>query len=514
MVISLFHSLYFVLLFLFKSQFENADMETDLLALETFLGRVFEHCFLSAISVLRYPTSLHAESSSSNVASVIEDRKHVLLKQLRTVFFPDNDVESGFARVLRRRLQLLLREKESLAPANMKTIEQTLIQQAATEANLASHSTFNKSVSALITSKLTPILASLLSFADTNHNLSVLFDENSEFRDMWLDMLSHDEVTTFGFEEALHLQGRAVGDQLAPDSQLEVGVRFLPCGKQLLRDPRLPFSFVVFSQIDALTRTPIDTDSAVKRAVFLCRHFANTPVGAFIQKCGVNEESLVGAYLSDMVAMVHEASSQDELNALEYVLRTQLRSIRTEVEQYITSNLEDLTEEQRALLSLPALHLAYEQLSNRFELVRRLFLTSNKVGCSNEVAGFLLAVDNPLELLVNFDLLCARSLLETLLRNGNEMTKKEGREMFALYSEWGEHVKHAELIVYACLSTLDGDRLPDQRSKEIDNCRHLLSRLLVTSLFLKNMKGCELDDMLVDAIWKVCYSDLQRLSLF
>ena len=174
-------------------------METDLQALKTLLGRVFERCFLSAISVLRYPTALSADSSALNAASVIEDRKHVLLKQLRAVFFPDSDVESEFARALRRRVLLLLREKESLAPANMKTIEQTLIQQAATEANLASHSTFNKSVSALITSKLT---VSLLSFADINHNLSALFDENSEFRCMWLDMLSHDEVTTFGFEEA------------------------------------------------------------------------------------------------------------------------------------------------------------------------------------------------------------------------------------------------------------------------------------------------------------------------
>ena len=85
------------------------------------------------------------------------------------------------------------------------------------------------------------------------------------------------------------------------------------------------------------------------------------------------------------------------------------------------------------------------------------------------------------------------------------MTEKLGREMFALYSEWEEHVKHAELVVYACLSAFDGDRLTEQRLKEIDNCRHLLSRLLVASLFLKNMKGCQLDDLPVDAIWKVCY---------
>ena len=137
----------------------------------------------------------------------------------------------------------------------MKTIEQTLIKQAATDENLASHGTFNRSISALIISKLTPILSSLLSFADTNHNLSVLFDEKSELRNVWLDMLSNNEVIPFGFEEALRLQGRAVGDQLAPDSQLEVDVRLLPRGQQLLRDPRLPFSFVVFSQIDALTRT-------------------------------------------------------------------------------------------------------------------------------------------------------------------------------------------------------------------------------------------------------------------
>ena len=502
--------LYIILHFL-QSHSENADYETDLLKFETLLGRLFERCLLSAISILRYPTSLSAESSSPHAASVIEDRNHVLLKQLRSVFFSNHNVESVFARALRRRVQLLLREKESFAPANMKTIEKTLIQQAATEANLASHSTFNKSVAALITKKLTPILASLLSFVDTNHNLSVVFDENSEVRDMWLDMLSHDEVTPFGFEEALRLQGRAVGDQLAPDSQLEVDVRFLPRGPQLLRDPRLPFSFVVFSQIDALTRTPIDNDSAVKRAVSFCRLFANTPIGAFIQQCAVNKEALVSAYLSDMVAMVHEASSQDELNAVEYVLRIQLRSICNEMEQYITTNPEDLPEEQRMLLPLPALHLAYEQLSNRFELVRRLFLTSNKVGCSNEVAGFLIAVDNPLELLANFDLLCARSLLETLLRNGNEMTKKEGRKMFALYSEWAEHVKHAELTVYACLSTLDGDRLTEQRIKEIGNCRHLLSRLLVAYMFLKNMKGCVIDDVLVDAIWKVCRSLISKV---
>ena len=489
-----------------KSQLEIAENEIDLLELKTLLDRVFERCLLSAISVLRYPTSLPVKFSATNAASGIDDRKHLLLKQLRTVFFSDSEVESGFAQALRRRVLLLLREKESLAPTNMKTIEQTLIQQAASEANLAKHSTFNKSVAALISSKLTPILASLLSFADTNHNLSVLFDENSEFRDMWLDMLSRDEVTPFGFEEALRLQGRAVGDQLAPDSQLEVDVRFLPREQQLLRDPRLPFSFLEFSQIDTFLRSPIDNESVVKRAVSLCRNFANTPIGEFIQQCGVNEEALVGAYLSDMVSMVHEASSEDELNAVEYVLRTQLSSIRTEVEQYITMNSEDLPEEQRVLLPLSALHLAYEQLSNRFELVRRLFLTSNKVGCSHEMAGFLPGEYSAQELLVNFDLLCARRLLESISRLGKAMTeKKVGREMFSLYSEWAEHVKHAELIVYACCSALGGDSLTEQRSKEIGNCRHLLSRLLVVSLFLKNMKGCHLDDLPVDAIWKVCY---------
>ena len=489
---------------LLKSKLEIADNETDLLELETLLDRVFERCLLSAISVLRYPTSLLVKSSASSAVSGIEDRKHVLLKQLRAVFYSDSDVESGFAQALRKRVQLLLREKENLAPAN---IEQTLIQQAATEANLASHSTFNKSVSALITSKLTSILASLLSFTDTNHNLSVFLDENSEFRDMWLDMLSHDEVTTFGFDEALRLQGHAVVDQLSPESQLEVDVLFLPRG--LLRDPRLPFSFVVFSQIDTRMCKTIDNESVVKRAVSLCRNFANTPIGEFIQQCGVNEGALVGAYLSDMVAMIHEASSQDELNAVEYVLRTQLRSIHTEVEQYITTNPEDLPEEQRMLLSLPTLHLAYEQLSNRFDLVRRLFLTSNKVGCSNEVAGFLLGVNNSQELLVNFDLLCARRLLESLSRLGKAMTeKKVGFELTG--SEWAEHVKHAELIVYACFSALGGNDLTEQRSNEIGNCRHLLSRLLVVSLFLQNMKGCELDEKLLDTIWKVCYRVISR----
>ena len=66
--------------------------------------------------------------------------------------------------------------------------------------------------------------------------------------------------------------------------------------------------------------------------------------------------------------MVYEASLQDELSAVEYMLRTQLRSILTVVEQYITTNPEDLPEEKRVLLPLLALHLAYEQPSNRFEL--------------------------------------------------------------------------------------------------------------------------------------------------
>ena len=118
--------------------------------METLLGRVFERCLLSAISVLRYPTSLPASVYCSQVLPLAyEDRKHVLLKQLRAVFFSKtrvHDVESGFAQALRRRVHLLLKEKENSRHENMKTIEQTLIQQAATEANLASHSTFNKSV--------------------------------------------------------------------------------------------------------------------------------------------------------------------------------------------------------------------------------------------------------------------------------------------------------------------------------------------------------------------------------
>ena len=474
--------------------------------LTPLLDRVLERCLLAAISILRYP------------ASAREDRKHMLLQELRELLFGENKLD-GALDALKRRVWLLLREKEERAPPGMKKIAGSLIQQATSEANLASHSTFNKSVYALITAKLTPILGSLISFADTNHNLSILLKGDAEFRHLWLEMLTNEDITHFTYEEALRLQGHGdnVADQQTPESQIELDVQFLPRGQLLLRNPLFPFSFIVNQTIESLLRTPFeDSDSQAARAIALCRHFANTPVGScLLWQCHNNADQLISDYRSDFLGMVHQASCSEELDAVEHVLRAQLRLLLDEMDKPAISDADpsnELSELQRALLPMPAMHLVYEQLASRLQLVRRVFgLDAQHPQFARDLSSFLTGVTNRSELLSNFDLLLARRALEYLVAAGIEtcQTLKPQQPTEPVSSpptapkfdltQWNDFVKRAELVVYSCLAAVEEPS--ELRVREIGNCRHLLSRVLVVHLFLKNMHGCQFDELPVDAIW-------------
>ena len=86
---------------------------------------------------------------------------------------------------------------------------------------------------------------------------------------------------------------------------------------------------------------------------------------------------------------------------------------------------------------------------------------------------------------------------ETTEQRAEELGEQRPQEMTIQGSQ--EITKQCSLEVIKPLLEV----VLEQRSKKIGECRHLLTQLLIVSLFLKNIKGCALKTLPVDAIWNV-----------
>lgn len=110
--------------------------------------------------------------------------------------------------------------------------------------------------------RIVPILAGVVAFLDTNHNLDLL-QEDGWVLEMWLKVLSDPALCLLQYSDLLSMS--------AHHNQLKE----FACRSTFLVDnsvtPALPFSWVIYEQIEAfLTRTPAPEDGVCCRHIILC----------------------------------------------------------------------------------------------------------------------------------------------------------------------------------------------------------------------------------------------------
>ena len=397
----------------------------------------------------------------------IEDTKSWLLQTLLKKVL----VCADFFDHLVNRLRLLLEQKEDRAPVHMKSMANSLIQQAANDANLAKYSTFSRSLVTLLKATLTPILAALVSFLDTNFNLNLPACELGQIPssstcghlswigECWLRMLADPEATLFTYSQVLHLT-QDQGDWTHQTGQLEVDVMFFPERRVPLLSPRIPFSFLIYQAIQELhskvtstlatdigneraneveqpeaagdlsrIRSPVK--DAGRRSLYFLQFFYETPIGRILFAYRDHDKDLLEGYTQDFLSMQYNACCSQEIGIVAAILRSALKFYFAEIDTELASALSEEGEASvfvnqiasSELRCIPLLHVVYMRISNRLELLSKFMQIANDGGFLPECARFLSNVEAGRELYNNCDLLAARTVLEQLNKQGEEITK-------------------------------------------------------------------------------------------
>ncbi|XP_053391305.1 E3 ubiquitin-protein ligase rnf213-alpha-like [Mercenaria mercenaria] len=260
----------------------------------------------------------------------------------------------------------LLSEKESI---NQYLIEPSdwMTKEATSSDKISEAGTFRRSCLKILESKISPVLAGVIAFIDTNQNIDICCDENPTWKtQLWKKILCSPNALDFKYSE---LQSPTRTSELQEAMVLYTGV------SEKVFESKMPFSWLFISQINdvflATKKTSNDdTDKlyqsmlSLLKEIPLCRLLIDVDDDVF-----VNEG--FGDYLNDFVCSMYHNGSQEEH-----------RVVCNSLGKRAMSLYSDSTE--RTLLTvMVCVHLAYDDMVHGMSYFR--LINSIWSDCSKQI---------------------------------------------------------------------------------------------------------------------------------
>ncbi|XP_053396010.1 E3 ubiquitin-protein ligase rnf213-alpha-like [Mercenaria mercenaria] len=373
----------------------------------------------------------------------------------------------------------LLKEKETKTHvAHMA--HHWLINEAAASENINKAGTFRRSCIQTLENKVSPILAGIIAYLDTNDNLKILQEEHCQWKqELWLTFLNT--------VDAINLQ---FTDLQSPTRQSDLPeVVVMTTGSEgHIFSAYMPFSWLMINQISEMLKLPHpaaeshdleDGDGTVTKIESLVKvlseHALGKVLGCVSQKDSVTEA--VHEYIHDFVHTMYHSASVHEHQLV-------CRSVF-----YVTNQMANDTAENMLLHSLVNVHMAYQKLAPRLTYFRAM--NSVWPECSATIID--LKTKNPDHFMFKeqeftFSALCL--LLENLSPKGTDLNNLRGR------SHWLNRVHRYRPVVEKVIS-LHGEDPTLYGAHSIQSVRRakgLWSRVMVVKLFLEHVCASEKED--------------------
>ncbi|XP_064635715.1 E3 ubiquitin-protein ligase RNF213-like isoform X3 [Lineus longissimus] len=314
-------------------------------SVEQFLDvdALIQSCIQSAASIVKDPEFVPSERAT--------ERLHIILEKVSQ----KEDVNSLMSAMKVRVLQLF-QEKEGRTSVHSMASDWLSKEAAATE-TINRVGTFRKAVQMVMENKLTPILAGLVAYMDTNCNLDILKKNETRLddviRQLWLQMFADNLVTPLSYTQfqspTIHVD---VTEMIAPQTGN---------GHHLFK-PQFPFSWEIHSQMELIIQTA-QRAPGEEMELTCQRLFQESPVGKSLTRFMQDQpetvqDELMEQYLKDFVHLCFKAVEED----LEQILIKTLKIAFREVCQTLKLDGEDGTR-----LTIQKLHLTHAKCRERLD---------------------------------------------------------------------------------------------------------------------------------------------------
>ncbi|XP_053396009.1 E3 ubiquitin-protein ligase rnf213-alpha-like [Mercenaria mercenaria] len=373
----------------------------------------------------------------------------------------------------------LLKEKESKTHvAHMA--HHWLINEAAASENINKAGTFRRSCIQTLENKVSPILAGIIAYLDTNDNLKILQEEHCQWKqELWLTFLHTVDAINLHFT-----------DLQSPTRQSDLPeVVVMTTGSEgHVFSARMPFSWLMINQINEILKLPhpvteshdledgdetvTKTESIVK---VLSEHALGKVLGCVSQKDIVTEA--VHEYIHDFVHTMYNAATLQE------------QQLVCQSVFYVTNRMANDTTESILLHSLVNAHMAYQKLAPRLTYFRAM----NSVWSECSATIIDLKEKNPDHFMFKeqeftFSALCL--LLENLSPKGTDLNNLRGR------SHWLNRVHRYRPVVEKVISlhAEDPTLYGAHSIQSVRRAKGLWSRVMVVKLFLEHVCASEKED--------------------
>ncbi|XP_052808680.1 E3 ubiquitin-protein ligase rnf213-alpha-like isoform X1 [Mya arenaria] len=300
-------------------------------------------------------------------------RIDIILKCLRHGKNLEQEADT-FLTGLQRLIGQLLKEKEEKTGEYIAQLWMT--REAAAAENINKAGTFRRSCLQTIISKVSPILAGIIAYLDTNRNLDLIHSDVAWKQLLWTTVLNTEEATQLQFSDFQSPKRRSdLGEMLVMTTGRE-GHMFSAC---------LPFSWTMIQMIADILHEILPSDEEFDdgpsrivheqdRKVALCSKIvAARPMGKILNQLvdGIQEASeekkhalvfaIVEEYIQDFVHTVYNPGREDEFKLV------------CEIVHGKTMEICEVTNSMGCLIqTLTCVHIAYESLALRLAYFRSM----------------------------------------------------------------------------------------------------------------------------------------------
>ncbi|XP_052817087.1 E3 ubiquitin-protein ligase rnf213-alpha-like [Mya arenaria] len=270
------------------------------------------------------------------------ERIDIVLKCLQRDKNLDNDKVS-FVRGIQACLAKLLREKENDVQGQIEA-RNWLNAEASASEEIAKAGTFRRSCVRTIMSKVSPILAGLIGYIDTNKQLDILYDGEEWKRGLFLQFLNTPDVLRLQYSDLRSPTGREVQDVI---------VQRTGCDGHIF-DAEFPFSWSIIDFVNEIMG-----GSAEQLSVY-ANIMRNSSVGkvldglqgdgvAMIRQNGISGKVLE-SYIHDFVHTVYRVERETELKVVSKYLQERASSVL---------KMSQSDDEKDIHLAIVCIHFAY-----------------------------------------------------------------------------------------------------------------------------------------------------------
>ncbi|KAK3585590.1 hypothetical protein CHS0354_036776 [Potamilus streckersoni] len=432
------------------------------------------------------PDALRRQSSSQSVANfrlnahglimscvmpalaMVKDREEATERSTKRITLvlkllneTSTEVVPNFFKGVSSHLVTLLKEKEDRSGHNPSN---WLSNEAAKPENITKAGTFRRACIQYLESRISPILAGIIAHIDTNQNLDILTGHISQgdwVAQLWMHIFKTLAAIQLKYSD---FQSPAMQQELS-----EVIVKTTGCEGHTFQ-AELPFSWLIFEQIDAICRTAhenmMQEDRNTLNLERIVKVFKETPLGRVLYDFQGPVSSIVQLYTMDFINMTIKVQTDAER---EIVHRVILESAKPALAQNPTC----------VLTGLVSIHDVYQHIAQHLTY----FHSINQVWpeCSETLKKF--QEDNPDHQLVNeaLDVQGLSLLLDQLnSQDAKSFSKTEGQAI------WMKKVLCYRPVVEQCLTFYSSDPKLIY-SRAVMRIRQIWTRTMVMKLFIEHV---------------------------